>query len=313
LGQGADALHVNKGSKTVARPKRVAAFDFRRQSKFTRDHIRAYQIVQETFARQFGTILSTTLRESAQVGMASVEEVTYTEYIDQLPNPSLLVVLTLEPLPGAGIMQLPVPMAVAAVDRMLGGQGNSAVPDRPLSEIELGLVQSLVERLLRELAYSMESLTQLRPAVDRLEQNPQFAQVAAPSEQAVLTTFEITLGEQSSPATLYIPAASLADPLEAAVSRRSYADQTQADTTAVIDQLTEHLLDVPVDVSVTFNQVLATSAEIVELAVGDVLSLGHPLSEPLTVSAGGVPRYQAVAGRRGKRLAFQIVQPESPR
>ena len=302
---------MNKGSKTAARQKRVAAFDFRRQSKFTRDHIRAYQIVQETFARQFGTILSTTLRESVQVGLASVEEVTYTEYIDKLPNPSLLVVLTLEPLPGAGIMQLPVPMAVAAVDRMLGGRGASDLPDRPLSEIELGLVQSLVERLLRELAYSMESLTQLRPAVDRLEQNPQFAQVAAPSEQAVLTTFEISLGEQSAQATLYIPAASLADPLEAAVSRRSYADQTQADTTLMVEQLTEHLLDVPVEVSVTFNQVLATSAEIVGLTVGDVLGLGHPLSEPLTVSAGGVPRYQAVAGRRGKRLACQIVEPEN--
>jgi flagellar motor switch protein FliM len=302
---------VNKGSKTAARQKRVAAFDFRRQSKFTRDHIRAYQIVQETFARQFGTILSTTLRESVQVGLASVEEVTYTEYIDKLPNPSLLVVLTLEPLPGAGIMQLPVPTAVAAVDRMLGGRGASDLPDRPLSEIELGLVQSLVERLLRELAYSMESLTQLRPAVDRLEQNPQFAQVAAPSEQAVLTTFEINLGEQSAQASLYIPAASLADPLEAAVSRRSYADQTQADTTLMVEQLTEHLLDVPVEVSVTFNQVLATSAEIVGLTVGDVLGLGHPLSEPLTVSAGGVPRYQAVAGRRGKRLACQIVEPEN--
>jgi flagellar motor switch protein FliM len=311
LGQGADALQVNKGSKTAARQKRVAAFDFRRQSKFTRDHIRAYQIVQETFARQFGTILSTTLRESGQVGLASVEEVTYTEYIDKLPNPSLLVVLTLEPLPGAGIMQLPVPTAVAAVDRMLGGRGASDLPDRPLSEIELGLVQSLVERLLRELAYSMESLTPLRPAVDRLEQNPQFAQVAAPSEQAVLTTFEISLGEQSAQASLYIPAASLAEPLEAAVSRRSYADQTQADTTLMVEQLTEHLLDVSVEVSVTFNQVLATSAEIVGLTVGDVLGLGHPLSEPLTVSAGGVPRYQAVAGRRGKRLACQIVEPEN--
>ena len=291
----------------------MAAFDFRRQSKFTRDHMRAYQIVQETFARQFGTILSTTLRETCQVTLAGVDEVTYHEYIDTLPNPSLLVVLTMEPLMGAGILQLPVPTAVAAVDRMLGGQGDASVPDRPLSEIELGLVQTLVERLLRELAYAMESLVKLRPAVARLEQDPQFAQVAAPSEQALTASFEIGIGERGSTATLYIPAASLTDPLEAAVTRPSYGDRAQADTTAIVEQLTEHVLDVPIELSVTFNQVLATSAEIVGLAVGDVLGLSHPLGEPLTVSAGGLARYQALAGRRGKRLACQIVEPESSR
>lgn len=302
---------MNKGTKSGQR--RVAAFDFRRQSKFTRDHIRAYQIVQETFARQFGTILTTTLRETCQVSLNGVDEVTYHEYIDTLPNPSLLVVLTMEPLIGAGILQLPVPTAVAAVDRMLGGQGGAAVPDRPLSEIELGLVQSLVERLLRELTYAMESLVKVRPAVARLEQDPQFAQVAAPSEQALTATFEIGIGEETSTATLYVPAASLTEPLEAAVTRPTYGDQAQADTSLMVEQLTEHVLEVPIEVSVTFNQVLATSAEIVGLAVGDVLSLGHPLGEPLTVSAGGLARYHAVAGRRGKRLACQIVEPESAR
>ena len=65
----ADALAaapvVPSPSPTGKRGRRKSGpqpFDFRRPSKFSRDHARALQIVNETFARQFTTILSTTLR-----------------------------------------------------------------------------------------------------------------------------------------------------------------------------------------------------------------------------------------------------------
>jgi flagellar motor switch protein FliM len=310
--RGADATKVtNTSASTAARPRKIESFDFRRQSKFGRDHIRAYEIVQETFARQFGTILSTTLREVSQVNLASVHEATYDEYIHSRPNPCLLVIMSMEPLQGAGILQLPMSLGMAAVDRMLGGSGKSDLPDRALTEIVTGLVQSLVDRLLRELAYAMETLGAPRPAVVRIEQNPQFAQVTAATEQAVITTFEVVTGEgETSEATLYLPAASLTEPLEALIARPAFGDRPQADTAALTALLQDRLLDVPVELAVRFAQVTATSAEVVDLAVGDVLQLGHGVGQPLMVSAGEVPCFVAVPGRKGKRLACQIVDPE---
>ena len=52
---------------TSSRSKRrkkgeVRPFDFRRQSKLSREHVRTMQIVQETFARGLSTMLASQLR-----------------------------------------------------------------------------------------------------------------------------------------------------------------------------------------------------------------------------------------------------------
>src|SRR3954470_12238246 len=136
----------------------VVAFDFRRPSKVNRDHVRALQIVHETFARQLSTVIATTLRAVAQVSLTSIEQLTYDEYVRSLPNPSFMVILSLNPLPGAAVMQLPLPIVFAAIDRLLGGTGEALSPKRPLTEIESNLMRGLIDRALRELEYAYESL-----------------------------------------------------------------------------------------------------------------------------------------------------------
>ena len=56
-------------------------YDFRRPNKFSREHVRALQIVNETFARQFATVLASTLRAVSHVSLTSVDQLTYDEYI----------------------------------------------------------------------------------------------------------------------------------------------------------------------------------------------------------------------------------------
>src|SRR5690349_15948573 len=129
----------------------VVAFDFRRPNKFSRDHVRAFQIVHETFARQLSTVLATTLRAGASCSFGKVEQLTYDEYVRSLPNPSYMVILSLNPLPGAALLQFPLPITFAAVDRLLGGIAGAASPKRPLTEIEQNLMRSVVDRALREL------------------------------------------------------------------------------------------------------------------------------------------------------------------
>ena len=50
-----------------------------------------------------------------------------------------------------------------------------------------------------------------------------------------------------------------------------------------------------------------TSDEIVGLQVGDIVPLNHSIDEPVSVTVDTVHCYDAVTGRRGKRLACLIV------
>src|SRR3546814_14177764 len=96
-------------------------YDFRRPNKFNRDHVRALEIVGETFARQFTTVLSTSLRAVSQVQLVSVGQLTYDEYVRETDNPTFLGVIALDPLPGSSLLHIPLDIVMAMVDRFLGG------------------------------------------------------------------------------------------------------------------------------------------------------------------------------------------------
>ena len=295
-----------------ARKKRKSGpqpFDFRRPSKFSRDHARALQIVHETFARQFTTILSTTLRSVSQVSVASVDHISYDEYVRSSPELSFLAILNMSPLSGAGILQLPLDIAMTALDRLLGGTGEGSQPSRALTDIESSLLRELVQRVLRELDYSFESLVKTSTSIVQLESNPQFAQVAAASDMVVVATYEVRIGSRESTASLCIPFAALAPILEHVTGNALFVDRKGTDPVESARAVAHSLTGVPVDVSVRFDAVTLTSSEILDLQVGDVLPLRHPISAPLSVVAADRTCALAVPGSKGRRLAFMIVQP----
>jgi flagellar motor switch protein FliM len=289
-------------------------FDFRRPNTVSREHVRALQVVGETFARQFSTVLSTTLRAMTSVALASVEHVPYDEYVRASGNPTFLAVLRVEPLPGAGLLQIPLPLAFTALDRMLGGTGLGPQPVRELTELEVPLVREVATRSLRELDYALEPLAETRSSLVGVESNPQFAQVCAPSDAVVQLLFDVRLVSTEATVSLCLPVTSVQPLLEAAAARSSYDDGNEHDRVATSRALASRLSGAPVDVAVRFDAVRLPSREIVALRPGDVLPLGHPVSAPLTVLAAGKPCASAVPGSKGRRLAFLVVPtpPEDP-
>ncbi|MFN8034882.1 MAG: flagellar motor switch protein FliM [Acidimicrobiia bacterium] len=285
-------------------------YDFRRPNKFSRDHVRALQMVCETFSRHLSTLLATTLRSMTNVSLRSVEQLTYDEYVGGLPNPSYLAILALHPLPGAAMFQFPLSIAMTAVDRMLGGTGPITHLDRSLTEIESNLMRSLTERALRELSYAFESLVRLEPEIVQQEANPQFAQIAAPSDMTVVLTFDIRINDERAATTLCIPFDSLQPVLDTFASQSLFSDRADEAVEAFGHQLQDALRSTSVEVNVRFNEVTLTSAEVVNLAVGDIIPLRHGLEEPLTVSVGSTACYRAITGRKGRRLACLIVSSE---
>ena len=298
---------------TTQRPARRRSgpqvYDFRRPNKFSREHVRALQIVNETFARQFSNVLASTLRAVSQVTLTSVDQLTYDEYIRSTEAPAYLAILSLDPLPGGGILHLPLSVAMAAVDRLLGGSGSGVYPNRPLSDIESGLVRGLTQRVLRELSYAFESLVAIDAQLVMQESNPQFAQIAAPTEMVVVASFDMRIGDQVGQATLCLPYSALQGVLDSFVGKTQFGGHGAAERSAAQGQVATRLQQAVVEVNVAFNPITLSSRDIVGLQLGDVVPLNHRVDAPLTVSVAGVACHAAVTGRKGKRLACLIVDP----
>ena len=267
------------------------------------------QIAFETFARQASSVMTSALRSVCQVTLTSVEQQTYTEYVDSLDDLTYMTILSLEPIQQPAVLEMPLAATMTCVDHLLGGPGGSQQPERPLTEIEGNVVGGLFERLVAEVRYAFASLVPLEPSITGVEYSPQLAQVATSSDAMIVARFQLRHGDTDRTVTLCLSFAGLLPYLNAhgaagAVSERDRLKREQASA-----RLAASFQQVPIDVSIRFRNTAADPVELAGLRVGDVVRLKHPAEAPLDVTAADVVFAHATAGSQGKRLACLVVAP----
>ncbi len=292
---------------------RPQAFDFRRPNKLNRDHLRTLQILHETFAAQFATLLSSNLRAVCTMAVDGAEELSYEEYVRELPVPTHLTVLALDPLPGVGVLQFSIEGSLTVCELLLGGRGRTQIPDRPLTEIEAALMRTVVERAMGELAYALGPIASLRPRVVGAESNPQFAQLASASDMVVVLRLRLRIADvletDVSLAYLY----TTLRPLLGEMSSHTPSAEGDGDEAAAVRQrLSARVADVPVDLSVRFRPTAMKSQDVIGLSPGDLIPLNHPVDRDLTAEVDGVELFRVQASRRGHRLAALVTDTTRP-
>lgn len=291
---------------TRSRRGEPRTYDFRRPTKLSREHVRVMQIAQEAFARQATTILTTFLRTGARMELQSIEQFSYDDYVQTLPDPMFITTFTIEPLAGKGMLAYPLDIAMSVVDHMLGGSGTAAQPNRPMTGMETTITTHLLDRLLKEFAAALGTITELQPVMTGFEYNPQLAQAAAGSDTVMVATFAMAVGSREGEATLVLPFASFASALNNAASPQ-LSESALRKRKKATEALTARLNLVPVDVSVRFAPLSVSSADLLSLAVGDVLLLRHPRDSPLEVTTNDATFAYAIASNHRRRLAASIV------
>ena len=284
------------------------AYDFRRPMTLVRDHSRVLEVALETFSRGWGNQLTAHLRALATVSIESVAMRSYDEYVRSLPQQTVIVMCTVEPARAAALVQIPSAMTMIWVDYLLGGPGMVVGdPDRELTEIEFHLVRDLLQLSLGDLSYAFASILPMTVNVQSVQYNPQFVQAAAASAPVIVATFSVRLGEVEDTATIMLPA----DVVLAGLRERETTERRTASEVAAHEDARNQMAaaggNVPVEVAVRFGPITIRPSDVIGLAVGDVLHLGHPTTRPLEVVVDDVVLAQAAAGTQGTQLACVVV------
>lgn len=298
---------------SAGRPRRRArganpvAYDFRRPIQLSREHQRILQLGFDGFARQATTVLTSALRSVCQVSLGSIDQRSYAEYVDSLGNSTYLNLFTVDPMPGLGVLEIPLDAIMTFVDHMLGGPGAQEQPQRPLTEIESGVIGGLMDRLLSEMRYSLGGIVALVPTLHGIEYSPQFAQVAGAADVMVVISMDIRVDERPYRMTVCLPFSGLLPHLTAAAAPAPVSNRERAQRVHASELLHEQFQSVPVDVAVRFRPTRLDPATLGDLRIGDVLRLAHPGSAPLDVTVDDITFAHATAGAQGPRLAALIV------
>src|SRR3954447_20255303 len=94
-------------------------YDFRRPIQLSREHSRTLQIGLDGFARQATTVFTSSLRTVCSVTLVSIEQRSYAEYVDALGTSTYMTLFSADPVPGVGILELPVHATMVCIDHML--------------------------------------------------------------------------------------------------------------------------------------------------------------------------------------------------
>jgi flagellar motor switch protein FliM len=289
--------------------RKIKIYDFKRPDKFSKEQIRTVSIMHETFARLTTTSLSAQLRSLVQVHVASVDQLTYEEFIRSIPNPTTLAVINMDPLKGSAILEIDPAITFSIIDRLFGGQGESAKVTRDLTDIEQSVMEGIIVRILGNMREAWSQVIDLRPRLGQIETNPQFAQIVPPTEMVVLVTLETKVGEVEGMMNFCIPYLTIEPIISKLSAQYWYSSVRRGTTTENLNILRERLAGVDVTVVAEIGSMNLTVRDVLSLVRGDVVRLPNVRSgDPMVLKVGNRPKYFCKPGVVGKKLAVQIIK-----
>ena len=120
--------------RAVNDTRKIKIYDFKRPDKFSKEQMRTVQMMHETFARLTTTSLSAQLRSMAHVHVATVEQLTYEEFIRSIPTPTTLAIINMDPLRASALLEIDPSVTFSIIDRLFGGKGQGSKVQRELTQ-----------------------------------------------------------------------------------------------------------------------------------------------------------------------------------
>ena len=289
-----------------ANDKQVKNYDFKRPTKFSKEHLRTLEIIYEHYGRLLSTSLPVYLRKNVQVSVASSETVIFSEFSNALSNPVILGIVNFQPLGGTILIELAAQLGFAMIDRMLGGAGDPLEKNRDYTEIEMTIIEKMMVVCMQLMREPWKNVVDINPMMERIETNSQFAQIIAPNDMIAIVTLNVKIGEVEGFMNVCLPFFTLESVMDKLNTKFWYAnmqEQNEEDFEEYIGALIKRV-DVPV--KAVLGKTNITVTDFVNLQVGYIIRLDTEVEQDLNVYVGNIKKFTALPGTSKDRNAVRV-------
>ena len=309
LGSGAETALLEGRPATAVSDARVRPYDFKRPERVSKEQMRSLESLHETFSRSFGASLSGHLRTIVEVNIISIEQMTYSEFLQLLPNPTCLQLLSCQPLDGNLILEINPLIIFPIIDRLLGGGNDAAfIPDRALTAIEATLVHCIIQRAMDTLQEAWMPITRIDFQAVRSESNPAMVQIVPPDEVVVVMGFEIGTGGRSGMMSFCIPF-NVIEPIMSEFSGHNWSVYTRSsEDDASKNNLVARVQGTVVNLTAYLAETTITLNELMQLKPDDILKTDKPSNSELLVTVNGQPKFRGKPGIYKGRKALGLTR-----
>ncbi len=286
--------------------KQIKNYDFKRPAKFSKEHLRTLEIIFEHYGRLISTNLPLYLRKNVQVSVASSETVTFSEFTNALANPVILGIINFAPLSGNIILELGTNLGYTMIDRMLGGAGEPLDKTREFSEIELTIIEKMMIVCMQLMREPWKNVLDINPVLDRLETNPQFAQIISPNDMIAIVTLNMKIGDVEGIMTICLPYFTLEDIMDRLNTKYWYANMQEKQDEDYQEHISDLIKKVTIPVKAILGKSVITVNDFASLQVGDVIRLNTHVDDELKVYVGNIKKFTAMPGSSKDQYAVRV-------
>ncbi len=284
----------------------VKEYDFSRPSKFSKEHLRTLEIIFEHYGRLLYTNLPAYIRKTVQVDVMNSEAVTYSEFSNALSNPVLLGIVNFAPLEGNILMELSTNLGYAIIDRLLGGAGEAIERKREFSEIEIIIIERMMNICVNLLREPWQSVIECHPRLERIETNPQFAQLISPQEMVALVTLNLKLGDVEGLMNICLPYMCLEPVMDRLNTKYWFSTMQVKDETAYEGTIEALISKASIPLRAVLGKSSITVTDFVNLQIGDIIKLNGNIEDELKVYVGNIKKFKALPGSSSDKYAVRV-------
>jgi flagellar motor switch protein FliM len=243
------------------------------------------------------------------VHVASVDQLTYEEFIRSIPTPTTLAIINMDPLKGNAILEIDPAITFSIIDRLFGGTGIGTKSQHELTDIETSVMEGIIVRILGNMREAWTTVIDLRPRLGQIDTNPQFAQIVPPTEMVVLVTLETKVGEVEGMMNFCIPYLTIEPIISKLSAQFWYSSVRRSATTENLNILKEKLSGVEVSMVAEIGQIQVSVGDVISLQTGDVIRLYNTrIGDPYSLKVGNKKKFLCSPGVVGKKMAVQIIK-----
>ena len=284
----------------------IRSYDIASQERIVRGRMPTMEIISERFARNIRIGLFNFIRKSPEVSIGGIKVQKYSAFLREIVVPTNFNIVSVKPLRGSGLIVCDPTLVFAVIDSLFGGGGkyHTRIEGRDFSPTELRIITRLVEVITAEYKKAWHGIYPLELEYQRSEMQPQFANIATPSEIMVATSFTLEIGDSTGTIHFCIPYSTL-EPIRDVLYSTMQGDSVEPDRRWV-NLLKEQIKAADVELVAELATAPATVEQLLSFKVGDFIELD--LQPGIEAKVCGVPVLECHYGISNGRYALKVDQ-----
>ncbi|MCR4018863.1 flagellar motor switch protein FliM [Enterobacter hormaechei] len=300
-----DDLHGSMGDAGIK------PYDPNTQRRVIRERLHSLEIINERFARQFRMGLFNLLRRSSDITAGNIKIQPYHEFARNLPVPTNLNLLHLNPLRGTALMAFSSGLVFMAVDNLLGGDGRfpTKADGREFTPTEQRVIHRMLTMAREAYEFAWGSIYKIKTEYIRSEIQVKFTNItSSPNDVVVTTPFSVEIGSHRGEFNICIPFSTI-EPLRELLSNPPM-DNSRHEDSEWRSMLASQMRETELELVAQFADINTRLSNVMKMKKGDIIPLDK--QEFIEANVGSVPVFTAKYGSVNNQYALKVDRMNQP-